>query len=129
LSSTNIATILLDRELRIKRYTPATTRLFNLIAADVGRPLGDISREFEDDDLQKDADAVLDRLAPVEKEVRTRKMTNGTSGASCPTGHRITASMGWSHLRRRQRAQARRGALSSHRGGGADGRNGGERSR
>ena len=73
LRSTDIATILLDRELRIKRYTTATTRLFNLIAADVGRPLGDISREFEDDDLLKDVGAVLDRPTPIEKEVRSRE--------------------------------------------------------
>ena len=73
LSSTNIATILLDRELRIKRYTPAMTRLFKLIATDAERPLGDIAREFEDDDLLRDAGAVLERLAPLEKEVRTRE--------------------------------------------------------
>jgi two-component system CheB/CheR fusion protein len=72
LSSTNIATILLDRELRIKRYTPAMTRLLNLIATDVGRPLGDIAREFEDDDFPKDAGAVLERLVPIEKEVRSK---------------------------------------------------------
>jgi two-component system CheB/CheR fusion protein len=73
LSSTKIATILLDRKLRIKRYTPATTRLFKLITTDVGRPLGDIAREFVDDDLLRDAGAVLDRLAPVEKEVCGRE--------------------------------------------------------
>ena len=72
LSSINIAAILLDRELRIKRYTPAATRLFNLVATDVGRPLGDIALEFEDDDLLRDAGTVLERPVPVEKEVRTR---------------------------------------------------------
>ena len=73
MSSTNIATVLLDRELRIKHYTPAITRLFKLIATDAGRPLGDIVRDFEDDDLLRDAGAVLERLVPLEKEVRARE--------------------------------------------------------
>jgi two-component system CheB/CheR fusion protein len=71
LSSTNIATIFLDPELRIKRFTPATAGLFNLIATDRGRPLSDISREFEDPDLLADARKVLERLVPIENDVRT----------------------------------------------------------
>jgi two-component system CheB/CheR fusion protein len=68
---TNIPTLFLDMELRIKRFTPATTRLFKLIAGDVGRPIGDIVREFADDDLMRDAQEFLHDLAPREKEVRT----------------------------------------------------------
>ena len=69
LSSTDIATIFLDTEFRIKRFTPATSRLFNLIATDVGRPISDISGNVRDDDLLADARTVLERLTPLEKEV------------------------------------------------------------
>jgi len=73
LSSTGIATLFLDAELRIKRFTPATDRLFNLIPTDIGRPISDISRKFHDPDLLTDAKTVLDRLAPIETEVFTEE--------------------------------------------------------
>ena len=43
LASTDIGTIFLDTELNIKRYTPAMTKIFNLIPTDVGRSIGDIT--------------------------------------------------------------------------------------
>jgi PAS domain S-box-containing protein len=70
-NSTGIATVFLDRGLRIKRFTPAATRLFRIRAADVGRPLGDVARRFLDDDLLPDARQFLDDLTPREKEVRS----------------------------------------------------------
>ena len=71
LVSTNVATIFLDPRLRIRRFTPAATRLFNLLPSDVGRPLSDITPRFTDPQLLKDAATVLDRLSPMSKEVRT----------------------------------------------------------
>jgi len=71
LSSTNIATIFLDTSLRIKRFTPATGKLFNLIPSDASRPLGDIARKFTDEALLADARAVLDSFTPAEREVQT----------------------------------------------------------
>lgn len=68
---TEIATVFLDRGFRIRRFTPATTHLFNLIATDVGRPIGDIVKKFTDDDLLPDARQLLHDLTPREKEVRT----------------------------------------------------------
>ena len=70
LSSTDIATIFLDDKFRIKRFTPAATRLVNLIPSDLGRPLADIARKVIDDDLLENARDVLEKLVPVEKEVR-----------------------------------------------------------
>jgi two-component system CheB/CheR fusion protein len=70
LACTDIATVFLDEHFCIKRFTPAATRLINLIPSDVGRPLSDIARKFTDEDLLRDAQRVLDRLVPVEKEVR-----------------------------------------------------------
>lgn len=69
MNATAIATIFLDRELRITRYTPSATSLFNLIPSDVGRPLTDMATQLDYPELGGDAQQVLQRLAPVEREV------------------------------------------------------------
>jgi len=71
LHSTEIATVFLDAELRIKLFTPPTTRMFNLIATDVGRPISDIVKRFAFDDLLPEVQLLLRDLMPREKEVRT----------------------------------------------------------
>jgi PAS domain S-box-containing protein len=73
LNCTDIATIFLDAALRIKLYTPAATRLFNLIATDVGRPIGDMTPQFRDPELLGDAQQVLHQLVPREQEVSTEE--------------------------------------------------------
>ena len=69
LTSTSIPTVFLDEQLRVKRFTPAMTRLIKLIPADIGRPIMDMSQESLGPDLISDAEAVLDRLVPVNKEI------------------------------------------------------------
>ena len=69
LTSTDIATLFLDTQLRIKRFTPAISKIFNLIASDVGRPIDDISHRVHDSTLQKNAGEVLRTLTPIEKEI------------------------------------------------------------
>jgi len=71
MASTNIATIFLDIDLRIKGFTPATTKLINLIESDIGCPINDISLNIEPVNLIKDANEVLKNLIPIEKEVRS----------------------------------------------------------
>jgi len=71
LSNADISTVFLDPSMRIKRFTPPTARLFNLRATDLGRVLSDFSPKFRDDTLLTDARAVLERLAPLEKEIQT----------------------------------------------------------
>jgi two-component system CheB/CheR fusion protein len=71
LNCTDVATVFLDSEFRIKRFTPTSTRLFNFVASDLGRPLGDIKARFNDPDLLGDAGQVLRQLTPREKEVLT----------------------------------------------------------
>ena len=46
LKSSEIATLFLDNELRIKFFTPAATRVLNLIPSDMGRPISDLSMNF-----------------------------------------------------------------------------------
>ncbi|MBW3624249.1 MAG: PAS domain S-box protein [Armatimonadetes bacterium] len=69
LVSTDIGMLFLGRDLRIKRYTPPTESLFNLIASDVGRPLQHVTHKMEYPDLARDAESVLKRLTMVEREV------------------------------------------------------------
>ncbi|MBI5277226.1 MAG: PAS domain S-box protein [Burkholderiales bacterium] len=69
MDATAIATIFLDRDLRIMRYTPAAVDLFNLIPGDIGRPLTDMANQVDYPGLGADAQRVLERLVPVEREV------------------------------------------------------------
>jgi two-component system, chemotaxis family, CheB/CheR fusion protein len=69
MGATAIATLFLDRELRIMRYTPPATELFSVIPSDVGRPLGDLQHRLDYPDLLADAARVLQQLAPIEREV------------------------------------------------------------
>ena len=69
LSSTDIAVIFLDSRFRIRRFTPAVTALIELLPSDVGRPLADLSQKFADPDLLRDAQQVMEKLVPVDKEV------------------------------------------------------------
>ena len=69
LTSTNIPTIFLDHQFRVKRFTPAMSRLIKLIPSDVGRPIIDMSQENLGPDLIADAESVLDHLVPIKKEI------------------------------------------------------------
>ncbi|MGK3963320.1 PAS domain S-box protein [Sorangium sp. So ce118] len=70
LLSTQIPTVFLDEELRIRRFTPAATEVFRLIESDVGRPILDIAARFDASSLVADARDVLRTLAPREREVQ-----------------------------------------------------------
>ncbi len=69
LYSTNVATLFLDRGLRIRFFTPATRSLFTILPGDVGRPLADLHSLTADGALASDAKAVLATLAPAEREI------------------------------------------------------------
>ena len=71
LASTEIGTVFLDRELRIKRFTPAATKLFNLIPADVGRSIKDIVPKTEYENLWQDTEQVLHNLQIREMELKS----------------------------------------------------------
>jgi len=71
MSSTEIATLFIDNELNIKRFTPPTTALLNLRFTDIGRPLRDIAPRFPADDMLIECQQVLGSLTPIEQEIRT----------------------------------------------------------
>ncbi len=72
-SSTQMGTVFLDTRLCIRRFTPAMTGIFNLIASDVGRPISDITSKLEDYDLSTGAGDVLKTLQRKEAEVRSKE--------------------------------------------------------
>ena len=71
LNCTDVATVFLDTQFRIRRFTPSATVLFNLIATDLGRPIADVTRKFADSDFLTDGRQVLQELVPREREVRS----------------------------------------------------------
>ncbi len=72
LAGTGIGTLFVDHQLRIMRFTPAVTKIINLILSDVGRPVGHIvSNLVNYNSMVADAQAVLDTLIPKELEVQT----------------------------------------------------------
>ena len=72
LAGTGIATIFVDHQLRILRFTPTATQIINLILSDVGRPVGHIvSNLVGYDCIGTDIQGVLDTLLPKEVEVLT----------------------------------------------------------
>ncbi len=74
MAGTNIGTLFVDHNLRIQRFTPATTQIISLIHSDIGRPISDIvSRLVDYDRLIPDVRAVLDTLVPKETEVKNKE--------------------------------------------------------
>ena len=74
LAGTGIATIFVDLQLRILRFTPSATAIINLIPGDAGRPIQHlVSRLVGYDRLGPDAQEVLDTLIPKKMEVQTRE--------------------------------------------------------
>lgn len=71
LNSTDIATLFLDRELKIKRFTEQARRVVRLLPSDVGRPIEDFVPKVRYASLVEDAQRVLESLTPHETEVQS----------------------------------------------------------
>jgi two-component system, chemotaxis family, CheB/CheR fusion protein len=72
INATDIATIFLDRSLRVKLSTPRARDIFNLLPTDIGRPLSDITSRLIYDTLHDDMHQVLERLRTIEREVESK---------------------------------------------------------
>jgi two-component system, chemotaxis family, CheB/CheR fusion protein len=72
LVSTDIATLFLDRDLQITRFTPRVGELFNVMMSDRGRPLAHITHKLGYAMLIEDAETVLRTLVPIEREVSSK---------------------------------------------------------
>lgn len=72
LNSTEIATLFLDGERNIRRFTSFCKPLFRLIDSDIGRPLSDIVTELKYEELDNDISKVLKTLEFCEKQITTK---------------------------------------------------------
>ncbi len=69
ISSTDIATLFVDRQMRIKWFTPRTGDIFNVIRNDAGRSILDITHRLDYPDLISDATRAFEELRLIEREV------------------------------------------------------------
>jgi two-component system, chemotaxis family, CheB/CheR fusion protein len=69
-TTTEVGIIFLDIKLGIRRFTPNMTQFFNLIPADVGRSLRDITSKTAYDHICQDAEEVLATLQTKEREIK-----------------------------------------------------------
>ena len=70
LNSSQVATLFLDREFKVRFFTPVASALFRLIATDVGRPLTDLAIPLVGADMLAGARSVLVNLKPIQLEVK-----------------------------------------------------------
>ncbi len=76
LVSTEVATLFLDNTCRIRWFTPAIKNVLRLIPTDVGRPISDLATIVTGSDLAPVAKTVLQKLIPVETEVKYGSLSN-----------------------------------------------------
>ena len=73
LSSTSLPVVMVDRELRIRRLTPASAKIFKMLPSDIGRPIGDIRSDIDVPNLDALIGEVIDTLTPKEWAVQDKQ--------------------------------------------------------
>lgn len=71
LNSTEIATLFLDNDLNVRRFTEQMKRIVNLRDADIGRPLSDLTTTLNYPEINADTQVTVRTLASSEREVST----------------------------------------------------------
>jgi len=71
LNSTEIATLFIDKELNIRRYTDQVTKIFKLRNADIGRPFTDLVTHLKYPEIETHARQVIKNLISVETATQT----------------------------------------------------------
>jgi two-component system CheB/CheR fusion protein len=69
LNSTDVATVFLDNDLHVRRFTPQASKIIKLLPADEGRPITDLASDLRYPELAEDAREVLRALASKEKPI------------------------------------------------------------
>jgi two-component system CheB/CheR fusion protein len=72
LESTQIATIFLDNDLRVRSFTPAATEVFHLLEGDIGRPIDHLGSRVDYPDLSQDARTVITKLGTMQRDVSSK---------------------------------------------------------
>ena len=71
LNSTEIATLFLDKELNIRRFTDSVTKIYKLRGTDTGRPITDLVTDLQYPDMGVHAKQVIKNLTPVQNTIAT----------------------------------------------------------
>ena len=95
LNSTDIATLFLDNDLNVRRFTPQATKIIKLIPGDVGRPITDLASDLLYPELADDAREVLRTLVFDGESRSTRATAAGSPCASCPIARWTIALTAW----------------------------------
>jgi two-component system CheB/CheR fusion protein len=72
LNSTEIATLFLDKEMNIRRFTDAVTKIFKIRVTDAGRPFTDLVNDLKYPEMGTDAQKVIKSLAPIQNTIETK---------------------------------------------------------
>ena len=72
LASIDLAIVILGKDLRIRRFTPAAKSLLNLIDTDIGRPIGNLQPNVNIPDMEKQLQRVIETVVPHSLEVQDR---------------------------------------------------------
>jgi|GEM_PF-538417 len=75
LTSTNIGVVFLDRELNIRKFTPAAAQVFNFRLGDIGRPLDELVNHLD-----------IDTLLPMIRQVTKTQTAQETEAQNLKTG-------------------------------------------
>jgi two-component system CheB/CheR fusion protein len=73
LNSTEIATLFIDRELSIRRFTESATHIMKLRNTDIGRPFTDLVSQLQYPEIESHARKVLKTLMSVETPISTKE--------------------------------------------------------
>jgi two-component system CheB/CheR fusion protein len=71
LNSIDVATLFLDKELNIRRFTDQLTKIFKLRVADIGRPFTDLVTNLQYPEIENDALEVIKSLISIETPIET----------------------------------------------------------
>jgi len=69
LNSTGIATLFLDKNLNIRRFTDKVTQIIKLRSKDIGRPFTDLVTDLDYPEIENHAHQVLETMIPVENTI------------------------------------------------------------
>ena len=72
-NSTNIATLFLDENLDVRRFTPRLESIFHIMISDIGRPFFHLSHSIDDMDMLELASQVIENNIPIEKEIQSNE--------------------------------------------------------
>ncbi len=71
MAATDLATLFLDPDMRINRFTPRLAQIFNVVNGDEGRPISNFTNKLKYNDLTRDGKRVLADLTTLEKTIES----------------------------------------------------------